>query len=116
LDRIVKPWGHELIWAKTDKYVGKILTINAGHSLSLQFHQKKEETIMMKSGRMDLLVGTLPNGELECVEMNPGDIYHIKPGLVHRMRAIDNCEVIEVSTPELEDVVRLEDSYGRANT
>ena len=116
MQKVDKPWGHELIWAHTDKYVGKILFIKARQSLSLQYHVQKEETIMMKSGRMNLMVGTLPNNELECVEMNEGDVYHIKPGLVHRMVAVDDCYVIEVSTPELEDVVRLKDAYGRAPT
>jgi len=110
---VTKPWGHELIWAKTDRYVGKILHIRAGESLSLQYHRVKDETIMVLTGRMELV--TFADGESpQARELVPGEPFHIAPELRHRMIAIDDTDVIEVSTPELDDVVRLEDRYGRA--
>jgi len=105
---IEKPWGWEKIWAKTDKYVGKILHINAGESLSLQFHRIKEETILVKKGRL-----ILTHNDTVHI-LSPGESFHIKPNDVHRMEAGNrDVEVIEVSTPELDDVVRLSDRYGR---
>ncbi|HEU0029501.1 MAG TPA: hypothetical protein VFQ53_02625 [Kofleriaceae bacterium] len=107
-----KPWGHELIWAKTDRYVGKILHIRAGEALSLQYHRVKDETIMLLSGRMQLVY----YGENEAPrsrELTPREPFHITPGMRHRMIAIEDTDVLEVSTTELEDVVRLEDRYGR---
>ena len=115
--RVEKPWGYELHWAKTDRYVGKILHVQRGESLSLQYHNVKDETIMLQAGR--LLFETRPTGEegeLRKVEMQPGDVFHITPGTLHRMTAIEDCDIVEVSTPELDDVVRLEDRYGRAGT
>ena len=115
--RVEKPWGHELWWARTDRYVGKILHVKRGESLSLQYHNVKDETIMLQAGR--LLFETRPTGEegeLRKVEMQPGDVFHITPGTLHRMTAIEDCDIVEVSTPELDDVVRLEDRYGRAGT
>ena len=115
--RVEKPWGHELWWARTDRYVGKILHVKRGESLSLQYHNVKDETIMLQSGR--LLFETRPTGEegeLRKVEMQPGDVFHITPGTLHRMTALEDCDIVEVSTPELDDVVRLEDRYGRAGT
>jgi len=109
--RIDKPWGYEIHWAKTDRYVGKILHINAGHALSLQYHNRKEETVYLHSGK--LLYEIEINGELTRRELQPGDSVHVPPKTVHRMTAIDDCDVLEVSTPELDDVVRLEDRYGR---
>jgi mannose-6-phosphate isomerase-like protein (cupin superfamily) len=110
-----KPWGHELIWAVTDRYVGKILHIKKGASLSLQFHVKKDETVMVLSGRMSF--EHYGDGEEpKTVELGPRQPFHIKPGLRHRMVALEDTDVVEVSTPELEDVVRLEDRYGRAGT
>lgn len=108
MERIDKPWGHELIWAHTPKYVGKLLCIDAGASLSLQYHVEKDETIYLQKGRLRLRLGE------ETRELAAGDSAHIAPGIVHRMEAVDACEVVEVSTPELADVVRLEDRYGRA--
>lgn len=109
---IHKPWGHELMWAKTARYVGKILHINAGESLSLQYHRVKDETIMVLAGRMQLVY--FADGEPpQSRELVPGEPFHIAPELRHRMIAIDDTDVIEVSTPELDDVVRLEDRYGR---
>ena len=115
--RVEKPWGYELWWARTDRYVGKILHVKRGESLSLQYHNVKDETIMLQSGR--LLFETRPTGEegeLRKVEMQPGDVFHITPGTLHRMTALEDCDIVEVSTPELDDVVRLEDRYGRAGT
>jgi mannose-6-phosphate isomerase-like protein (cupin superfamily) len=110
-----KPWGNELIWAVTDRYVGKILHIKKGASLSLQYHVKKDETIMVLAGRMAFehyLDGEPPR----TVELGPRQPFHIKPGTRHRMTALEDCDVVEVSTTELDDVVRLEDKYGRAGT
>lgn len=107
-----KPWGHELIWAKTSRYVGKILHVRAGEALSLQYHRVKDETVMVLSGRLRFeffAEGEAPNSR----ELGPHEPFHITPGLRHRMIAIEDTDVLEVSTPELTDVVRLEDRYGR---
>jgi mannose-6-phosphate isomerase len=115
--RVEKPWGHELWWARTERYVGKILHVRKGESLSLQYHNVKDETIMLQSGR--LLFETRPagqEGDLQRLEMNPGDVFHVTPGTVHRMTGLTDCDILEVSTPELDDVVRLEDRYGRQGT
>jgi len=109
--KVEKPWGYELHWAKTDRYVGKILHVNAGHALSLQYHNRKEETILLWAGH--LLFEIEKNGSLTRLEMKPGDRVHVAPKTVHRMTAIEDCDIFEVSTPELDDVVRLEDRYGR---
>ena len=111
---VPKPWGHETIWASTDRYVGKILHINAGHALSLQYHNVKDETIYLHSGR--LLYEIEVDGKLTKIEMKPGDSIHVSPKTVHRMTAIEDCDVLEASTPELDDVVRLQDRYGREGT
>ena len=111
IPRVEKPWGYEIHWAKTDRYVGKIIHINKGHALSLQYHNKKDETIMLWSGK--LLFEIQQDGELKQYEVKPGERFHVTPGTIHRMTAIEDCDVIEVSTPELDDVVRLEDRYGR---
>jgi mannose-6-phosphate isomerase-like protein (cupin superfamily) len=111
IDRVAKPWGYELHWAKTDRYVGKVLHVTAGHALSLQFHNVKDETIYLYTGRM--LFEIERNGVLESEELGPGASVHIAPRTVHRMTAIEDCDILEVSTPELDDVVRLEDRYGR---
>jgi mannose-6-phosphate isomerase len=110
---IQKPWGYELIWAHTERYVGKILHINKGESLSYQYHRVKDETIRLLSGLMDMDLET--NGIESKMRLNPGDCLHIVPGMKHRMIAVEDCDVLEVSTPELDDVVRLEDRYGRAD-
>jgi mannose-6-phosphate isomerase-like protein (cupin superfamily) len=115
--RVEKPWGHELWWARTDRYVGKILHLKQGESLSLQYHNVKDETILLQSGR--LLFETRAagdSGELQRLELEPGDVVHITPGTLHRMTGLLDCDILEVSTPELDDVVRLEDRYGRAGT
>jgi len=109
-----KPWGHELIWAHTERYVGKILHINKGESLSYQYHRVKDETIQLLSGAMEMDLET--DGVKAKISLKPGDCLHIVPGMKHRMIAVEICDVLEVSTPELDDVVRLEDRYGRAET
>ncbi len=110
---VQKPWGHELIWARTDRYVGKILHIRAGEALSLQYHRVKDETIMVLHGRLQL-IHFLDGEDPRSRELVPSEPFHIAPGLRHRMIAIEDTDVLEVSTPELDDVVRLEDRYGRA--
>jgi mannose-6-phosphate isomerase-like protein (cupin superfamily) len=110
--RVEKPWGHELIWAKTARYVGKILHVKAGHALSLQYHERKDETIHMLSGRMRFQSGE--GDRLSERVLGPGESFHIYPLLRHRMIAETDCDILEASTPELDDVVRLEDRYGRA--
>jgi mannose-6-phosphate isomerase len=112
VNRVEKPWGYELRWAKTDRYVGKVIHVNAGHALSLQYHNVKEETILLWSGRLRFEIKE--GDRIVAREMLPGDRAHIRPKTVHRMSAIETCDIFEVSTPELEDVVRLEDRYGRA--
>jgi mannose-6-phosphate isomerase len=104
--RVDKPWGHELVWAESARYVGKILHIHAGHRLSRQYHQVKEETFMVQAGEMDLEVGLAE--AMETRRMKVGDVFHVLPGTVHRMLAVTDVDVLEVSTPELDDVVRLE--------
>lgn len=112
--RVDKPWGYEIIWAHTDRYVGKVLHINKGESLSYQYHVVKDETIRLLSGllSMDIEIG----GERRQLQLAPGQCLHIVPGMRHRMSALEECDVLEVSTPELDDVVRLEDRYGRAGS
>jgi len=110
--RVEKPWGYELHWAVTDRYVGKIIHVNRGHALSLQYHNMKDETILLSSGR--LLFEIEEAGQLVGREMQPGEAIHVLPGTVHRMTALEDSDIVEVSTPELADVVRLEDRYGRA--
>jgi mannose-6-phosphate isomerase len=111
-NRVGKPWGYELRWAITDRYVGKILHINSGEALSLQYHNVKDETILLSSGLMRLELED-EAGELRSNVMQIGDVVHIAPGRRHRMVALEDSDVFEVSTPELDDVVRLEDRYGR---
>lgn len=115
IKRVEKPWGYELIWAKTDQYVGKILHVNKGHKLSLQYHREKEETIYLQAGVMKFIYEET-KGNLVEIEMRAGDTHHIPPGRQHRMIAVEDCDIFEVSTPQLDDVVRLEDSYGRKGT
>ena len=110
--RVEKPWGYELHWAKTERYVGKLIHVNAGHALSLQYHNRKDETIYLHSGRVLFEIGDIDK-HLVRREMRPGDRVHITPKTVHRMTAIEDSDIFEVSTPELDDVVRLEDRYGR---
>jgi mannose-6-phosphate isomerase-like protein (cupin superfamily) len=112
--RVAKPWGYEIVWAETDRYVGKVLHIAAGQKLSRQYHLKKDETFLVQAGEMDLEVGQGP--ELRVVRMRPNDSFHCSPRTVHRMVAVTDVDVVEVSTPELDDVVRIEDAYGREGT
>ncbi len=112
--RVEKPWGYELIWARTDRYVGKVIHVRAGHALSLQFHERKDETILLWRGRLRFELGTAD--DRRSWEMEPGERVHIAAGMVHRMTAVEDSDLFEVSTPELDDVVRLDDRYGRAGT
>ena len=114
--RIEKPWGWELIWADTELYVGKILFVRAGHSLSLQFHNEKDESWYVESGRAKLELGETGNAVLKTEVISAGACFRYRPGTVHRVTAIEDTTIIEVSTPQLDDVVRLEDKYGRAGT
>lgn len=111
--RVEKPWGHELIWASTDRYVGKVLHVKAGHALSLQYHERKDETIHLLTGRMRFWAGPSQD-ELEEIELEQGQSYRVVPGTVHRMEAVTDVDILESSTADLDDVVRLEDRYGRA--
>ncbi len=111
--RVEKPWGHELWWGFTDRYVGKLLHVKAGHKLSLQYHERKDETVHLWSGDLVLVLGE-GDGQLVEHRMRPGQSYRIRPLTRHRMVAVTDCDILEVSTPEVEDVVRLEDAYGRA--
>jgi len=111
---IEKPWGSETIWAETDEYVGKIIFINKGHKLSRQYHEKKEETILVKSGILNLEIGSKDSGGITHLTLLAGETFHVHPGVIHRFCADKvGVELIEVSTPFLDDVVRLEDDYDR---
>jgi len=112
--RVEKPWGHELWWAQTDRYVGKVLHVKAGQRLSLQYHQRKDETIHLWSGELLLQLDELDGKGLVDHRLHPGQSYRVRPLVRHRMVAVTDCDLLEVSTPEVEDVVRLEDAYGRA--
>ena len=111
--RVDKPWGHELIWAETELYVGKILHVNAGEQLSVQMHRVKDETLALLSGEIRLWAGPSVD-DLEEVTLGPGDSFRVKPGTVHYIRAVTDADVLEASTPHLDDVVRFKDRYGRA--
>ncbi len=110
--RVEKPWGYELIWARTDRYVGKILHIEPGHLLSLQYHNKKDETIYVLKG--EIIFRVKEADELTERRMREGESYHVTPGTVHQMEAVTAADLLEASTPELDDVVRIQDRYGRA--
>jgi mannose-6-phosphate isomerase len=111
---VPKPWGHESIWAHTDRYVGKILHIKAGQALSVQYHNAKDETVHLLAGE---LVYRVQMGEaLEDMHLKAGESFRITPHTIHQMEAVTDCDVLEVSTPELDDVVRLSDRYGREGT
>ncbi|MDZ4676129.1 MAG: cupin [Oligoflexia bacterium] len=111
--RVEKPWGYELIYAVTERYVGKVLHINKGEALSLQYHNFKDETIHIQKGKIKFLTAANPDAPLTETILSPGQSFHITPKLVHRMVALEDTDILEVSTPELDDVVRLEDRYGR---
>ena len=109
--RVDKPWGHELVWARTDRYVGKILHVRAGHVLSLQYHNRKDETMHVLAG--ELILRTGPADELVSRRFKAGETVHIPPKLIHQIEAVVDSDVLEASTPELDDLVRLQDRYGR---
>jgi mannose-6-phosphate isomerase-like protein (cupin superfamily) len=113
--RVAKPWGEELIWALTDRYCGKVITIETGRRLSLQYHEEKDEAILVVRGRLRLLLEN-EQGQDEVSELRPGDSAHVAAGRRHRYEAIERVELVEVSTPELGDVVRIEDDFGREGT
>jgi mannose-6-phosphate isomerase len=113
---VEKPWGSELIWAETDHYAGKILFVRAGESLSLQYHEVKDESWYVLEGRARLELGEVGQDALETLEIGPGRAFRFRPGTVHRVTGIEDTRIVEVSTPHLADVVRLADSYGREGT
>jgi mannose-6-phosphate isomerase len=113
--RVDKPWGYEIRWAITDRYLGKILHVNRGEALSLQYHERKDECLLVSNGSIDIELGGA-DGHLEKVRMRSGDTVHLTPGTRHRITAVEDADIFEVSTPEIEDVIRLEDRYGRAGT
>ena len=114
--KVEKPWGHELIFAVTDDYAGKLLVIKAGESLSLQFHKVKDESWYLLEGRIELELGAPGEGVLASEVVGAGSSFRFPPGTVHRVRALEEATILEVSTPQLDDVVRLEDAYGREGT
>jgi mannose-6-phosphate isomerase-like protein (cupin superfamily) len=114
--KVEKPWGWELIWAHADAYAGKILFVRAGHSLSLQFHREKDESWYVQSGRAEAEVGAMGDAVLNQEVIGPGAALRFRPGTVHRITALEDTIILEVSTPEIDDVVRLEDRYGREGT
>ncbi len=113
--KVPKPWGHETIWAQSERYVGKILHINAGQELSVQYHNRKDETVHLLSGEVVYRVQG-KDEVLDNVQLRIGESFRITPGTIHQMVALTDCDVLEVSTPELDDVVRLSDKYGREGT
>ena len=115
-ERVEKPWGYELIWAKTDVYAGKVLFVRAGESLSLQFHKEKDESWYVLGGRAEIELGDVGQAVTATEVVAAGAAFRFPPGTVHRVRAVDDTTILEVSTPQLDDVVRLEDSYGREGT
>lgn len=116
--RVEKPWGYELIWAEADRYVGKVLFVEAGHSLSLQYHEVKEESWLIDAGegRLELGVHGEDDDALTESTISTGDTFHFSPGTLHRVTAVSDLRIIEVSTTELDDIVRLDDEYGRSGT
>jgi mannose-6-phosphate isomerase len=115
-ERVDKPWGYELIWAKTDNYVGKILFVRAGELLSLQFHKEKDESWYVLDGRAELELGEVGQAVTKSEVVAKGAAFRFRPGTVHRVRAVDDTTILEVSTAQVDDIVRLEDSYGREGT
>ena len=113
--RVEKPWGYEIWWAATDQYVGKILHVNKGHRLSLQYHELKDETSYVLAGRLILVQGDSPDSLSERV-VSVGDVWRNQPGMIHTIEALEDSDVLEASTPHLEDVVRISDNYGREGT
>jgi mannose-6-phosphate isomerase len=115
-ERVEKPWGYELIWAKTEHYAGKILFVRSGQALSLQFHREKDESWYVLAGRAELELGAAGQAILEKEVIAKGAAFRFHPGTVHRIVAVEDTTILEVSTPQLDDVVRLEDNYGREGT
>ena len=113
--RVAKPWGYEIRWAVTSRYLGKILHVNKGEALSLQYHEVKDEWLLVTEGAVDIEIGGL-EGELSKLRMSKGDSVHLPSRTRHRITAVEDADIFEVSTPEVDDVVRLEDRYGRAGT
>jgi mannose-6-phosphate isomerase len=113
--RVEKPWGHEVWWALTERYAGKILHVDAGHRLSLQFHERKDESCYVLTGRLLLIQGSSADALSERV-VSAGDVWRNEPGRVHTIEALEASDVLEVSTPDLDDVIRLSDNYGREGT
>ena len=116
MKRVPKPWGYEIIWAHTDRYCGKILHINAGEALSVQYHERKDETVHLLKGEMIYWVQEGKDGELRDMKLRAGESFRITPGTIHYMEAVTDVDVLEASTPELDDVVRIKDRYGREGT
>ena len=114
--KVEKPWGHELIWALSDAYCGKVLFVKAGAALSLQFHKQKDESWLVQSGRAKLELGDVGQAVLHEEVISAGAAFRYRPGTVHRVTALEDTTILEVSTPHLDDVVRLEDLYGREGT
>jgi len=114
--KVDKPWGSELIWAETDEYAGKILFVKAGESLSLQYHEVKDESWYVLEGHARLELGKVGEDALDTLEIVPGQAFRFRPGTVHRVTAVEDTRIVEVSTAHLADVVRLADSYGREGT
>jgi mannose-6-phosphate isomerase len=115
-ERVEKPWGYELIWAVTENYAGKLLAVNAGQQLSLQFHRQKDESWYLLQGLAELEFAAVGEKTTTSEVVRPGAAFRIRPGTVHRIRALEDVLMLEVSTPHLDDVVRLEDDYGRTDT
>jgi quercetin dioxygenase-like cupin family protein len=111
--RVEKPWGHELIWAHTDRYVGKVLHVKAGHVLSIQYHEHKDETMHVLSGAVILRLWSDAEAEPTERTMRPGESVHLVPYTIHSIEALEDSDVLEASTPELDDVIRIKDRYGR---
>ncbi len=112
--RVEKPWGYEIIWAHTDRYVGKLIHIRAGHALSVQYHEIKDETVYLLAG--EIIYRVWENGRPTDVGLRVGQAFRITPHTIHQMEAVTDCDVLEASTPHLEDVVRIQDAYGREGT
>jgi mannose-6-phosphate isomerase len=115
-DRVEKPWGYELVWAKAEGYAGKLLFVRAGQALSLQFHREKDESWYVLDGRAELQLGEVGQAVLNTEIVGAGAAFRFRPGTVHRVSAVEDTTILEVSTPQLDDIVRLEDQYGREGT
>jgi len=113
---VPKPWGYEIIWARTDQYVGKILHVNAGEALSVQYHNEKDETVYLLAGEMIYRVQLADSDRMQDMKLKQGESFRVAPRTVHYIQAVTDCDILEASTPHLDDVVRLEDRYGRKGT